>query len=97
MNLPSPRSSRQGRDDRASYGGWLDLALQTSITLALSVFALTILGKWLDEILGTYPVFMVIGVLWGAGGGTASMVLKVKRYSEKREKEEKRGDNGDRS
>ncbi|MBD3165653.1 hypothetical protein GF324_03580 [bacterium] len=42
-------------------------------------------GRWLDGLIGTSPLFLIIGVLWGAGGGTWLMVLKIKQFSEQRD------------
>ena len=88
MNLPGVRPRRDGKEDKASYGGWLDLALQTAITLALSVILLALFGKWLDGLFDTYPLFLVMGALWGAAGGTVWMVLKVKQYADEQEKKQ---------
>lgn len=83
--------STQDRDDdkRSPYAGWFDLALQMSFTLAISVVALTLGGHWLDKQLGTTPLFLIIGVMWGAGGGIAWVIIRVKRYGDKVEREEK--------
>ena len=70
------------------WGGWLDLAMQVGLTLALSVVLLTLGGRWLDAKLGTEPWLMIIGILWGAGGGTWWVILRVKRYSEEEERRE---------
>lgn len=83
-----PRLTERDEEGRASYGGWLDLALQSSLTLAISVAALAWLGKWLDGVFGTYPLLLVIGALWGAGGGTAWTVIRIKQYADARDKEE---------
>ncbi|MBS1261331.1 MAG: hypothetical protein MAG453_00652 [Calditrichaeota bacterium] len=76
------------------FGGWLDLALQVALTLALSVTLLALAGRWLDGQLGTSPLFLIIGVLWGAGGGTYWLVVRVKHFSEQQERRD-RGENGD--
>jgi len=75
--------------ERFKYGGWLDLGLQVAITLALSVLLMGLAGKWIDGMLGTYPLFLIIGVLWGAGGGTVWLIVRVKQYAEKEESENK--------
>ena len=95
MNLPGARHRRDGKEDQTSYGGWLDLALQTALTLALSVILLGLFGKWLDGLFDTYPLFLVIGALWGAAGGTVWVVVKVKQYADAREKEEEQANKKD--
>jgi F0F1-type ATP synthase assembly protein I len=81
---------RGNRDeDRSRYSGWVDLGLQTSLTLALSVLLLGWLGHWLDGLLGWDPWLTVAGALWGAAGGTIWVVLRVKQFADEREKAEK--------
>lgn len=86
MNLnpfkPSHDNEKNEGDNRTRFGGWFDLAFQTSLTLAIAVLAGVFGGRWLDTLLGTSPLFIILGVLWGAGGGTWLMVLKIKQFSE---------------
>ncbi|GBE29192.1 putative F0F1-ATPase subunit [bacterium BMS3Bbin04] len=85
-----------GRDkERAQYGGWIDLGIQTGLTLALSVVLLTLGGRWLDEQLGTTPLFLIVGALWGALGGTWWVIIRVKRFSEAEEKRDEAGGDED--
>jgi len=88
-----PRFQEKDGDEGSPYGGWLDLALQASLTLAISVAALAWLGKWLDGVLGTYPLLLIIGALWGAGGGTAWVVIRIKQYADARDREESEREN----
>ncbi len=77
------------------YAGWVDLALQTSLTLAISVLLLGWAGYAIDSWLGTKPWCTVIGALWGAGGGTVWVVLRVKQFADRKEREEHpQGHNG---
>ncbi len=39
-------------------------------------------GKWLDEQLNTMPLFLIIGLLLGLGGGTYGTVKMVQRFTE---------------
>ncbi|MCB2199925.1 AtpZ/AtpI family protein [bacterium] len=96
MKLPGVRPRRDGKEDRASYGGWVDLAMQTAITLALSVIVLTLFGRWLDGLFGTYPLLLVIGALWGAAGGTVWVVLRVKQYADAQERKQHEDSSEDR-
>lgn len=77
------------KTERPRYSGWLDLGIQTGLTLALSVVLLTLGGRWLDNQLHTSPLFLIIGALWGAAGGTWWVVLRVKQFSDSEEKREK--------
>jgi F0F1-type ATP synthase assembly protein I len=84
---PAPE---KGDDSRYKYSSWIDLGIQVAITLALSVILLALLGRWLDEQFGTTPFLLVAGALWGAIGGTIWLVVRVKRFADKFEEEEKR-------
>lgn len=87
----NPRSG-DPKSGRAPFSGWLDLALQAALTLAIAVLAGVFGGRWLDQVLGTSPLFMIIGVLWGAGGGTAWVIIRIKRYGDARERNERKSD-----
>jgi F0F1-type ATP synthase assembly protein I len=87
------RRGEGGEGQRSS--GWVDLALQTSLTLALSVLLLGWAGRALDGWLGTNPWFTIIGALWGAAGGTVWVVIRVKQYADKNEQSQSpQGRNG---
>ncbi len=88
MKISRPPSLKGSGEKGTAYGGWLDLALQTALTLALTVLAGVFGGRWLDSFLGTTPIFIIIGSLWGAGFGTYWVILKVKQFSDKKEQEE---------
>jgi len=75
-------------EERFRYRGWVDLGMQVAITLSVSVLLMGLAGKWLDAVFGTYPLFLVIGIMWGAGGGTAWVIIRVKKFAEKAENEQ---------
>jgi F0F1-type ATP synthase assembly protein I len=77
------------KKERPRYGGWVDLGIQTGLTLALSVVLLTFGGRWVDTQLDTTPLFLIIGALWGAIGGTWWVVVRVKQFSDAEEKLER--------
>lgn len=87
-----PLLPKRTREHQTRYGGWLDLALQAALTLALAVTAFTLGGRWLDSQLNSDPWFMIFGALWGAVGGTVWVVLKVKQYGDAQEREEQKGE-----
>lgn len=74
--------------DEPRFSGWIDVGIQAGLTLALSVVLLTLGGRWLDGQFGTSPLFLIVGALWGAVGGTWWVVLRVKQYSDAEEKRE---------
>lgn len=48
--------------------------------LAVCVIAGLLGGRWLDNVLGTSPVFLITGILCGVVIGIISMILSIKRY-----------------
>ncbi len=70
-----------------------DVALRWGLTLALTVLAGFFLGRWVDMKLGTTPLFLIIGVMWGAGGSFYSLYLQLKKLQDEEEsKNEPSGD-----
>ncbi|MCP5024318.1 MAG: AtpZ/AtpI family protein [bacterium] len=63
------RRQRMMRD----YSRYGSVGVQFGAVLVLSAFA----GHWLDTRLGSSPIFLVLGVLVGFGGGLTSLVLKI--------------------
>jgi F0F1-type ATP synthase assembly protein I len=61
MRRASPASKTWG----ATYGPYLTLGLQLSLTVIVFFF----LGKWLDGALGTAPWLMLSGIFVGIVGG----------------------------
>lgn len=61
--------AQQGRD----FGRLSGIGMQFAFTIVAMAFA----GYWLDTRLGSLPLFLIVGVLLGFGGGTYSMVRKV--------------------
>lgn len=70
--MTAPSSEPPGRVP-SELGRYAGLGVQ----FAASVLLLTFGGYWLDEWLGTLPLFMVLGVLLGAVGGTVAIVKQV--------------------
>lgn len=67
-------------DDDASvrrrYGRMAGLGVQFGA--AITVFALV--GNWLDGLLETRPLLLILGVLLGFAGGTISLVRAVSSF-----------------
>ncbi|WP_438503592.1 AtpZ/AtpI family protein [Ectobacillus ponti] len=38
------------------------------------------LGKWIDSKLGTFPLFLIIGLLLGLGSGTYTMIRLIRHF-----------------
>jgi F0F1-type ATP synthase assembly protein I len=62
--------------------GWAYAALFSEIGLSLLVTTLVgvLIGRWVDEQLGTLPVFVIVGFLIGAGSGTVMIYRLVSRF-----------------
>lgn len=62
--------------------GWAYVALFSEIGVSLLVTTLfgVLAGYWVDEQLGTIPVFVLIGFVAGAGAGTLMIYRLVSRF-----------------
>jgi len=62
--------------------GWAYAALFSEIGISLLVTTLVgvFSGYWLDQQLGTVPVFAIIGFLVGAGSGSVMIYRLVNRF-----------------
>ena len=62
--------------------GWAYAALFSEIGLSLLVTSLVgvLAGRWVDDQLGTLPVFVIVGFLAGAGAGTVMIYRLVSRF-----------------
>jgi len=66
--------NRSGADNKSLSGNdFAGAGIQFALTLVLFVF----LGNWLDRRLGTGPLFILLGVFVGGGGGLYSLYRKV--------------------
>jgi F0F1-type ATP synthase assembly protein I len=62
--------------------GMAYVALFSEIGLSLLVTTLlgVLVGDWIDEQLGTLPVFLIVGFFVGAGAGTLMIVRLISRF-----------------
>lgn len=67
-----PREDQKKRVER-KYLRFAGVGVQFGLT----IFLLTLLGIWLDRRLGTAPLFTIVLLLLGFGGGTWSLVRQV--------------------
>jgi F0F1-type ATP synthase assembly protein I len=70
---------RQARSDEHTYRGE---AFTTGLELVVPTVVFTLLGLWLDSALGTTPLFLVVGLVFGAGGTFASQYYRYRARSE---------------
>lgn len=69
-----------GRDNPISGAEFAGIGIQFAATILVFTFA----GVWLDRRFGTSPVFILLGVFVGAGGGMYSMYRLVTRHAARR-------------
>jgi ATP synthase protein I len=62
--------------------GWAYAALFSEIGLSLLVTTLVgvLVGRWVDEQLGSLPIFVLVGFLAGASAGTVMIYRLVSRF-----------------
>lgn len=62
--------------------GWAYVALFSEIGISLLVTTLVgvLVGYWIDQQLGTLPVFLLVGFLVGAGSGTVMIAKLINRF-----------------
>jgi ATP synthase protein I len=58
------------------------MALMSAILSQLvgSILIGIFLGRWLDDVIGTEPLFLIIGLLIGLAAGTYAMLHLVRRF-----------------
>lgn len=72
---------------------YANLAISFGITMVAAVFLGLYGGQWLDRRLGTFPIFMLLGILLGVGVGFYSLWGELAGLMNK--KPEKGPDQGD--
>lgn len=79
------------------YGSYINLALSFGIMMIAALFLGFFGGEWLDRRLGTSPIFMILGIIFGAVVGFYSLfgelsgLLKDKPdHEEKQEDDDRR-------
>jgi len=61
-------------------GGYLALFSEIGLVLLVTTLAGVAAGYWLDQRLGTLPVFVLVGFLGGAGTGTVGIYRLITRF-----------------
>lgn len=79
-----------------AYAKYANIALSFGVTTAVSILLGYWGGNWVDRRLGTFPIFMVLGVLLGVGASFKSLFDFVAAFErlERKIKEEQSGQNG---
>jgi F0F1-type ATP synthase assembly protein I len=63
-------------------GAYAVLFSEIGISLLVTTLIGVLAGRWVDQQLGTLPIFVIIGFLIGAGSGTVMIYRLVTRFLE---------------
>jgi len=61
-------------------GAYLALFSEIGLSLFVTTLAGALAGYWVDQQLGTLPIFLVVGFLAGAGLGTVGIYRLLTRF-----------------
>lgn len=61
-------------------GAYLALFSEIGITLLVTTLIGVLAGYWLDRQLATLPIFLVVGMLLGFGGGGYAVYRLINRF-----------------
>lgn len=61
-------------------GTYAVLFSEIGISLLITTLVGVLAGRWVDEQLGSLPIFVVVGFLIGAGSGTVMIYRLVTRF-----------------
>lgn len=62
------------------YGAYFALFSETGVLLLVTTLAGVAAGYWVDQRLGTLPIFVLVGFLAGAGIGTVGIYRLITRF-----------------
>jgi ATP synthase protein I len=61
-------------------GAYAVLFSEIGISLLITTLVGVLIGRWVDEQLGSLPIFVIVGFLIGAGSGTVMIYRLVSRF-----------------
>jgi ATP synthase protein I len=61
-------------------GAYAVLFSEIGISLLITTLVGVLVGRWVDEQLGSLPIFLIVGFLIGAGSGTVMISRLVSRF-----------------
>ena len=62
------------------FGAYFGLFSETGLLLLVTTLAGVAAGYWVDQQLGTLPLFVLVGFLAGAGIGTVGIYRLITRF-----------------
>jgi F0F1-type ATP synthase assembly protein I len=77
-------------NDPVKSSGYIALFSEIGFVLLFTVLAGTLAGYWLDQHLGTIPVFVLVGFAVGAGSGAIGCWRLMSRFLQKLDDEDRR-------
>ncbi|MDQ4078446.1 MAG: AtpZ/AtpI family protein [Chloroflexota bacterium] len=83
---PRPPWERDQRTQASQAGELMGVGIQ----FAASIVFFLLVGRWVDVQLGTTPLFLILGVFLGAGGGFYAMYRRLVIKPRERQEQEKR-------
>jgi len=88
MDAPGSKRSAQnsGKTWVTEFGPYLTIGMQ----LAIAVVGFFFLGRWLDDIFGTAPWLMIVGLMVGTAGGFISFFRSVISMVKKEDEQEQK-------
>ncbi len=67
-------------NDFGRAGAYLALFSEIALTLLITTLAGVLVGYWVDQRLGTLPIFVVVGLLLGFGAGGLAVARLIGRF-----------------
>jgi F0F1-type ATP synthase assembly protein I len=77
-------------NDPARASAYVVLFSEIGFVLLVTVLAGTLAGYWLDQRLGTIPIFVLAGFAVGTSGGALACWRLMARFIERLDEEDKR-------
>jgi ATP synthase protein I len=75
--------------DLGKASAYIALFSQVGFVLLATVLAGVLGGYWLDQRLGTIPLFVLLGFFLGTGGGSVASWRLIQRFLERYDEDEK--------
>lgn len=72
------------KNDYLEVGKMLSLISQIGITMVVSIFLTFFLGRYIDNLLNTKPIFTLISLVIGVGGAFVSAYKLVIGYTKRK-------------
>jgi F0F1-type ATP synthase assembly protein I len=77
-------------NDPAKASAYVALFSEIGFVLLFAVLAGTLAGYWLDQRLGTIPIFVLVGFAVGTGSGALTCWRLMTRFLKRLDEEDKR-------